>query len=181
MQVFIAILRGINVGGHRIIKMDFLRQIFGVIGMKDVKTYIQSGNVVFRSDINDIGALAELIRDTIQKSTGFDVKTIVIEAQDFLNKVASNPYIIHEYDMKQLFGTFLETEPHETTALSSIDTSNDTFILGNKIIYLKCVGSYHTSPLTNEIFEKKLKISCTTRNWKTILTIKTMIEEMLST
>lgn len=178
MQIFVAILRGINVGGHRIVKMDQLKQIFEDIGLKDAKTYIQSGNVVFRSEITDVNSLAERIRHEILNSTSLDVKTIVIESRDFLERLAANPYLNEGADIQQLHGTFTECRLVDTDPISSLNTKGDTFMIGHQIIYVKCAGSYHTSPLTNDVFERRLKVSCTTRNWKTLTALVTMIEAM---
>ena len=94
MTIYIALLRGINVGGHKIIKMADLKQAFESIGLKQVKTYIQSGNIVFKSE-EDITFLKERIQSEIKNVFGFDVPVMLRTHEEFINITKRCPYEVN--------------------------------------------------------------------------------------
>lgn len=173
MSKKIAILRGINVGGRRKILMADLRQLMTDIGFMDVGTYIQSGNVFLNSnkEATDI-KLAEEIEQAILDKYGFAVPVIVKSVDEIVQAVQENPfYQDKEVDIKTLHLTFLkETPSSENLAKTeAYDYSPDKFVIQDKCVFIYCEGKYHQSKLTNNFFEKKLKVPATTRNWKTVL------------
>ncbi|NQX82978.1 MAG: DUF1697 domain-containing protein [Flavobacteriaceae bacterium] len=169
----IAILRGINVGGKRIILMKDLKAIFIKLGFTDVVTYIQSGNVIFDSgnNLSNIDC-ADMIEKSINIAYGFEVPVIVITADELKIFVEENPfYKLEVSDITKLHLTFLKEKPSEESVLN-IETYNckpDEFVIKDSSAYIYCEEKYHKSKLVNSFFEKKLKMSTTTRNWKTVL------------
>lgn len=169
----IAILRGINVGGKRKILMADLKELFERLGFTDIKTYIQSGNVIFNSpnqlSDNDISAKVE---KSISDKYRFDVPVIVRSENELEQAVEKNPfYKGEEVDINRLHLTFLKKIPTKENRLKteSYNYAPDEFIIDDKNVFVFCEGKYHQSKLTNSFFESKLKVAATTRNWKTVL------------
>ena len=177
MQRFIAILRGINVGGHRKIKMADLKQMLANMGFENVETYIQSGNIAFNSNESPV-KLESNIEKEISKTFGFDVPVIIRNREEMANVINSNPYV-DSSEITSLFVTFLSSQPGQTEIekLNQFDVGDDMFIIRGKDIFMKCIGPYHKSKLTNALFEKNLKIKATSRNWKTCLKLHEMINK----
>jgi uncharacterized protein (DUF1697 family) len=171
MQKYISILRGINVGGHKMIKMDALRKMYEMLDFSDVKTYIQSGNVVFVYKKTNCEDLQNKIAENIVKTFSFDVPVMVKEAEDIVSVLENNPFVNdRNEDEKTLHVTFLSEIP-DTEAVEKIKNATyggDEFVIVEKTIYLYCINSYHQTKLSNNFFENKLKVTATTRNWKTV-------------
>ena len=167
----VAILRGINVGGHRKILMADLRALFDSLGFKDVSTYIQSGNVIF-STTEDLGnsEIERKISDAIMNAYEFDVPVIVRTAREIADLALLNPFFDSSTDVSKLHLTFLgkDPEPENVSAITKLDFSPDKIEVKGYSAFIYCDGKYHTSKLTNDFIEKKLKVKATTRSWKTI-------------
>ncbi len=186
MQTFISILRGINVSGQKKILMADLKALYEKLKFKDIITYIQSGNVVFKSDGNlsdpvAIGLeLAEKIENAIYKKYNFQVP-VIIRSKEELNKIiSSNPFLKEkDVDAKKLYVTFLSQMSNKADVenMEGIDYSPDTFIIKGKEIYLHIPVSYGETKLSNNFFEKKLKVKATTRNWNTVNTLSEMTSQ----
>jgi uncharacterized protein (DUF1697 family) len=176
MHQKIAILRGINVGGHRKILMVDLKKTFMNLGFTDIITYIQSGNVIFNIDgeISYID-LSEKIEKAISKKYGFDVPVIIRTADELENVISINPFLQEdEVNIDRLFLTFLKDKPLEENRekTESYDFSPDRFVIDDKHVFIFCEGKYHKTKLSNNFFESKLKTSATSRNWKTVLKLR---------
>ena len=169
METYISILRGINVGGHKLIKMQALTKLYEDLGFKNVKTYIQSGNVVFQAKQTDSTLLEEMISKKITEIFTFEVPIIVTLQKEIAKIHKNNPFIYEKnYDTNLLHVTFLSQKPKQADiAKITGDFGKDEFIISDKAVYLYCPNSYSNSKLTNTFFENKLKVSATTRNWKT--------------
>jgi uncharacterized protein (DUF1697 family) len=171
MQTYIAILRGINVSGHKLIKMDALRKLFDDMGFKNTKTYIQSGNVVFQIKETKPKDLEKKIASSILKEFGFEVPVLVKEADELEVVLKNNPFINkRKEDVTKLHVTFLSDES-EKALIDKIKEgayASDEFIIAGKTVYLFCPKGYGNTKLSNTFFENKLKVTATTRNWKTI-------------
>lgn len=172
MKKFIALLRGINVSGHRLIRMEDLRELFSEMGFKDVSTYIQSGNVIFRSGNSEAADMERLITQAIQKKYGFEAPVRIVDFEDLQIVFANNPFINnHSRDIPFLHVSFLSGIP-DLEDLKKLDAKAflpDEFFVNGNYIYLYCPNGYGRTKLTNSFFEKKLKLEATTRNWKTII------------
>lgn len=177
MTTYISILRGVNVGGSKKIKMDLLRQMFVDMGFSLVQSYIQSGNLIFQSNDVDKKLLEEKIANGILTNFGYKVPVIVLKAEEMKNIIQKNPFIGEETkDVSFLHVTFLSSIP-EKTSLDNLKTANygvDEFELIEKAIYLYCPAGYGNTKLTNSFFENKLKLTATTRNWKTVNELASM-------
>jgi uncharacterized protein (DUF1697 family) len=167
----VAILRGINVSGKNMIKMPALAHTFTNMGFTNVRTYIQSGNVIFETGAEIGPELEAQICDGIKKDFGFDVPVLVIEARVLKQIQEENPYMERgNIDITKLHITFLADEPH-AARFSEIDAEKylpDEFILKGKALYLYCPTGYGNTKLNNNFFENKLKVRATTRNWNTV-------------
>jgi uncharacterized protein (DUF1697 family) len=178
MQTFISILRGINVSGQKKILMQDLKTLYESLQLKEVQTYIQSGNVVFRCNekITDV-KLGKKIEEAIFKKYNFHVPVIVRSSSEMKNIVSSNPFVKEKnIDEKKLHVTFLSEIPSEENvkSIENIDFSPDRFIISGKEIYLHVPESYGETKLSNQFFEKKLKVTATTRNWNTVIKLMEM-------
>ena len=172
MQTFISILRGINVGGQKKILMADLKGLYEKLKFKDVATYIQSGNVVFESDGKESDIeLAKKIEKAIYKNYNFQVPVIIRREEELKKIILSNPFLKEKnIDLKKLHVTFLGEIPSKANieGIKSVDFLPDQFFISGKEIYLHIPESYGETKLFNNFFEKKLKVSATTRNWNTV-------------
>ncbi|PWH86176.1 DUF1697 domain-containing protein [Brumimicrobium oceani] len=178
MEKKIAILRGINVGGKRKILMTDLKSMLVEIGIMNAKTYIQSGNVIFESELKNL-ELSLQIESEILKKFGFDVPVIIKTRAELKAAISSNPFFTSDADMSKLHLTFLNKKPSEKDieSLRSFDSKEDQFEIQGENIFIFCEGKYHQSKLTNNFFEKKLKVGATTRNWKTVLKLMELSQD----
>ncbi len=181
MSVHIALLRGINVGGHNKLPMQDLAAIFGEAGCSNVRTYIQSGNVVFAA----APALARRIPDIISASIDdrFDLAIPVVtrSADQLAAIVAANPYVGDgdvgaEVDKKQLHVAFLADTPSAANiaALDPQRSPPDEFVVHSAEVYLRCPNGVARTKLTNAYFDTALGTTSTMRNWRTTLTLLEM-------
>ena len=171
MQTYISILRGINVGGHKMIKMDALRKMYETLDFTGVKTYIQSGNVIFVYKKANCEDLENKIAENIVKIFGFDVPVMVKTSDEILEVLQNNPFLEKpDEDEKALHVTFLSKIPDaaDVEKIKNVEYAGDEFVIVGKNVYLYCVNSYHKTKLSNNFFENKLKVTATTRNWKTV-------------
>jgi uncharacterized protein (DUF1697 family) len=179
MITYIALLRGINVSGSNLIRMDALKICMERIGLISVRTYIQSGNLVFVYPQTVNSELEKLISTTILSDFGCKVPVLVKKGMEFQEAIASNPFILGDQtQIETLHITFLSGNP-QNELLDKIlplkDSSDEAIIIENRI-YLNCPNGYGRTKFTNTYFEKKLKQIATTRNWKTMLKLKDMAD-----
>jgi len=179
MGIYICILRGINVSGHKLIKMDALKKLFEDLKFQHVRTYIQSGNVIFESKKVDTKILENKIEKQILKTFGFEVPVLVKEKDELKKVIDHNPFLKNRNeDISKLHVTFLSSEPDTAniSKLSDIKFNNDEFMIIGTAVYLFCPDGYGNTKLSNNFFESKLKVSATTRNWKTIIELNKLAD-----
>jgi uncharacterized protein (DUF1697 family) len=179
-QSFICLIRGINVGGNNLLKMDALRALCEAIGLKGAKTYLQSGNVVFRSNL-DRGKLVDRIEEGIRKNTGFEAKVILRTAGEIRDVIAANPFKSGR-NPKALLVAFLGG-PIGTDAkalLSKLKIESEELHFGEHELYLYLPEGIAGSKLSNALTEKKLGVNVTARNWNTVNALLKMAEESSS-
>ncbi len=174
MMTFVALLRGINVSGQKQIRMVDLRKSCEGLGLKDVRSYLQSGNVVFCTGRADPRKLAAALRTRIAKDFGHDVEVLVLPARE-LNAVAdSNPLWRRSGGKEKLFhGTFL-FEPVSRDRFRKLKLPvqpGEQAVLVGQVILLYCPHGYGRTRLNNGFFEKALGTRATTRNWRTVLAL----------
>ncbi|MCA6364303.1 MAG: DUF1697 domain-containing protein [Bacteroidetes bacterium] len=177
MTTYIALLRGINVSGKRLIKMDALKTLCTSLGFEHVQTYIQSGNIVFQTTQKKTAVLQDTLRIALETAFGFEVPVCIKTSTELTQIITQNPFTSNpSFNPEHLHITFLHS-PTDHTLLSKIDREKflpDEFTLIGEAIYLHCPKGYGHTKLTNTFFENKLKQPCTTRNLKTCLTLQQM-------
>jgi uncharacterized protein (DUF1697 family) len=165
----VALLRGVNVGGKNCVPMKDLAEIFGKAGCADVRTYIQSGNVLFRATPAVAKALAPRIREQIAKRFGFQIPLVLRTAEQLAATIKNNPF--REIPQEALHVYFLAGVPDVASAaqLDPGRSKPDAFIVQGSEIYLHLPNGMGRSKLTNAYFDSKLATTSTARNWRTIL------------
>jgi uncharacterized protein (DUF1697 family) len=180
METYISLLRGINVSGQKKILMTELKLLYEKIAFTKVRTYIQSGNVIFSiAKKKDSKELAGMIAIALFEKYGFEVPVLVFTKKEIEEIVSHNPFLADEQkDRDKMHVTLLESLPgqEEINSLAGIESSPDLFSRVGKAVYLFCPNGYGNTKLNNNFFEKKLKQKATTRNWKTM----TILNELAS-
>lgn len=176
MNTYIALLRGINVGGHNKLPMAELRELLDDLGLQNIQTYIQSGNVVFKSEDQDTSVLAKRIGEAIDERYGFKPTILVLTREEFEDAIASNPFPEAKNEPKTLHLYFLESPPQEVDLekLEEVKKSNERFALLRKVFYLHAPDGIGRSKLAERV-ERVLKVSVTARNWRTVNKIAEML------
>ncbi len=177
MKKFVALLRGINVGGHKKIKMADLRVLLEENGLSNVSTYIQSGNVLFRSAQNR-SELEKLIAQSILNQYGFEVPVIVRPASAFAKLISGNP--ISGATPNHLSVMLLQSKPPRTKvdSIPDLESGDDQYVVIKDAIYIHCPNGIARSKLTIGFFEKHLGTTATARNWKSINKLASLAAEM---
>jgi uncharacterized protein (DUF1697 family) len=178
MTVFVAMLRGVNVGGNSL-KMDWLREACEGIGLGDVRTYVQSGNIVFSSGAS-AAKLGPALKKLIDAQTRLPVTVVIRSAPEMAKIVAGNPFARQKgVDLAKLHVTFLGKAPVKPARekLDALAGTRDEYRLAGQEIYLHCPVSYGQTRLSNTAIEKALAIGATTRNWNTVTTLCEMARD----
>lgn len=171
MKRYIGFLRGINVGGQKKVPMSELRLLLMDIGLHNVKTYIQSGNIIFDSNVGSVEDLNVLIGKSIFGRFGFKVPVLlksIIEVVDILDK---NPYGDQEdLDANKVYFVLLFTKPTKESVivLEQEEYVNEKFKIAKDCVYLCCGQGYGKAKLNNNLVERKLQVEATTRNYRTM-------------
>jgi uncharacterized protein (DUF1697 family) len=168
-------LRGVNVGGNTL-KMNWLRQACEEIGLRDVRTYVQSGNIVFTSRLG-AAKLAQMLKAMVDAQARLPVTVLVRSAPDMAKIVAVNPFLKQQHvDVAKLHVTFLDSTPTRPPLdrLDALAGSRDQYRLAGREIYLHCPVNYGETKLSNTAIEKVFGVGATTRNWKTVTTLQAM-------
>lgn len=169
MTRYIAFLRAINVGG-RVVKMDDLKKMLALPGIKNINTYIQSGNVIFDSTSADIQALKQKIEKKLLATLGYEVATIIKTIPDIERVIKNNPFKKYPEEMG-LHVSFLAgaADAALVQQLLTLQNENEQFnVLGTEAYILVRKGAYGETKFSNTFLEKKLKVQATTRNWATV-------------
>lgn len=180
MTTFIALLRGINVSGQKLIRMSNLLDSCAALKLQDVRTYLQSGNVVFRSQQGNTNKLAALISARIAQDFGHQVSVLVLTAKELNLVENANPvWPLSGGDEKLFHGTFLfqQSSAADFLKLKLPLQAGERAILKGNIVYLHCPLGYGKTKINNHYFEKVLRVSATTRNWRTICALNAMCAE----
>ena len=171
MNVYIALLRGINVGGRKVILMADLKRVFENLGFPKVTTYIQSGNVIFRSEKKSELELENRINSGIKRSFHFDVKVIVKDLNEIAEIVRRNPF--QEKELKpgeKIYFTLLYQKPanERITDLNKTRNDIDGFQVIDRTVYILCRKGYGKTLYNKNFIEKVLKVDATSRNLETM-------------
>ena len=165
---WIALLRGINVGGRHVLPMRDLMRILEKVGCRDVKTYIQSGNVVFRTSRRDASRLARIIGDEIDSQFGFRPMVVLLTAAELERAIEANPFPEAESDPSKLHLLFLvDSEQADLDRLEALRAKSERFELLDGVLYLHAPEGIGRSKLAAQA-ERALGAPATGRNWRTI-------------
>ena len=169
MKTYIALLRGINVGRKGVLPMQELAAILELLGCRNVKTYIQSGNAVFQHNETGVSELSIYITAAIAKSRGFAPQVLVLDAKRLANAAAANPFPEAEAEPKSLHLFFLDSTPSKAKlkSLANLQGDNERFKLRGSVFYLHAPNGVGRSKLAANV-ERHLGVAATSRNWRTV-------------
>jgi uncharacterized protein (DUF1697 family) len=178
MKTYIALVRGINVGGNNVLPMKDLVTLLENIGSQNVKTYIQSGNAVFQNREENAPLLSNKIRAAIKKSHGFEPQVLLLEPEDIERAIESNPFPEAESEPKTLHVHFLASMPKnpDLGGLKSIKSDRERFVLKDGVFYLHAPDGIGRSKLAANA-EKLLGVALTGRNWRTLCRVMAMAKQ----
>jgi len=170
-EVYITLLRGINVGGSKVILMADLKEVFRELGFSEAQTFIQSGNIVFASKKENTTELEEMIKAAIKNRFKFDVGVLVLRLDELEKIVKRNPF--NEDGLKtgeRIYLTVLSEKPakDKVPGLYRIRSDTDESELIDRTVYVLCRKGYSKSPFNNNSIEKVLKVRATSRNLETM-------------
>jgi uncharacterized protein (DUF1697 family) len=171
---FVALLRGINVGGHARVAMGDLRRLFEDLGHGGVTTYLQSGNVAFTALDDDPARVASDVEERITTDLGVTITVLLRTGEDLAKIVTGNPFLPQGADPTKLHVTFLSEAPGQAAAraLAAPPGEPDELVMAGREVYLHCPNGYGRTKLNNAFFERRLATAATTRNWKTVGKLK---------
>lgn len=180
-MIYTSLLRGINVGGNKTVKMDVLKELYESLGFKNIKTLLNSGNVIFESK-DSVAKLEKIIEANIIQKFGFEVGVVVVGFEQLKKIIKANPFKKEEQkDPSHLLMMFLKDDPNEKT-LNEFKKSYDgpeKFNLGEKVLYIYYGTGMAKSKLTNVLLEKKLETIGTARNWNTANKLVELMQPIL--
>lgn len=171
MSTFISLLRGINVGGQKPLRMESLRAIYAELDFINIRTYVQSGNVIFESQEQDQLRLHQRIEARIEQTCGYPIKVFILQPAELDRILKGNPFINdRNEDLSKLHVTFLYQTPADVAwnKLTPPGNMSDEFAPGEMAVYLFCPNGYGKTRLSNNFFKRKLGVPVTTRNWNTV-------------
>jgi uncharacterized protein (DUF1697 family) len=180
MPTFICLLRSVNVLGKNMIRMPELAGAFRKAGFKDVRTYIQSGNIIFEAGEESYDLLPGRIMDLITKQFSLTIQALVVTPQELAEIISQNPFVEKPgIDLTKLHVTFIDrdADPVKAGKLLSYIYPPDEIITGKRAVYVHCPEGYGRTKYNNTFIEKKLGANATTRNWNTCLRILEMSRE----
>lgn len=178
MKTYIALFRGINVGGNNILPMKELAALLEKLGAHGVKTYIQSGNAVFRHQAERASQLSSRISAAIKESHSFEPRVLLLDLVEMEQAMASNPFPEAESDPKTLHLYFLASAPRnpDLEMLDSLQKDNEQFKLIDNVFYLHAPDGIGRSKLAERV-EKALGVAATARNWRTVSKIMVLAKQ----
>jgi len=174
MKTHLALLRGINVSGHNMIKMDTLKNLLENAGFQNVRTYIQTGNVFIDSEEDQAASVGFKIKQEIFKVLGLDVPVVMISKSDLQACFINNSFVMEkECDFKKLYVAFVSKEL-QGSVINDLKISqfkpDEAQIDGNRIYIKYAIGAGNTR-LDQKYIEKKLNVIATIRNWNTVINL----------
>src|SRR5713101_3616743 len=181
MTVVVSLLRGVNVGGHNKIKMDALRSIYESLKLRDAQTYVQSGNVIFRTDERDIPRLAKRIEDGIERKFGFRPDVILRTAAEMREVIARNPFAKRRgIEPGKLLVSFHASDPGEEARerVRQMKCDPEEMRIEGREIYIYFPNGAGRSKLPWAGLGKMLKTAATGRNWNSVTKMLEMAEKM---
>lgn len=177
MQRFVCLLRAINVGGNNLIKMPALKECMHTLGLSNIQTYLQSGNVIFQALPQDIEELRKMIEGKIQEVFNLSITTFIYTEKDWRRISENIPF--QEKDHRQVYITLLGqmVSGQNTDILKEKLLPEDEIMLKDGVIYCYFPNGYGNTKLTLAFVEKKLSTYATTRNKNTVEKLNEMLGE----
>ncbi len=175
---YVALLRGINVGGKNKLPMNDLLDLFVQAGCRDAQAYIQSGNVIFRADPEVVASLPGVISARIAERFGYRVPVLLRTDEEISDVIRHNPFIAAGAAEETLHVLFLADRP-DAAGVDGLDPDRsppDAFIVRGQEIYLRLPNGAGRTKLTNAYFDTKLATISTGRNWRTVTTLFALME-----
>jgi uncharacterized protein (DUF1697 family) len=175
MNTYIALFRGINIGGSNMLPMKDLKVLLERNDCTDVRTYIQSGNAIFRSGARDAARLATRLGAAISKSHGFEPRVLLLTQRELERAAAGNPFDEARDNPKSVHLFFLAEPPAkpDLKACEALKARSERFALKGNVFYLHTPEGFGTSKLAGKA-EKLLGVAATARNWRTVTTLLEM-------
>jgi uncharacterized protein (DUF1697 family) len=170
LESYVALLRAVNLGAHNKVSMPALRALVEALGFEDVRTYVQSGNVVFKGAARDHGEVGRTIEDELERRLGLRVAVLLRGGGELAEILAGNPFVSGGTEPARLHVTFLSDvpDPVRVLALDPGRSPPDELRVAGREVYLHCPDGYGRSKLTNAYIERALGVAATTRNWNTV-------------
>jgi uncharacterized protein (DUF1697 family) len=181
MPVLISMLRGVNVGPHNRIKMDDLRTLYESLQLQEPRTYVQSGNVIFRTKQSNLGSLGKRIQDGISKKFGFRPEVIIRTAEEVTQSLGANPFRDRrDIEPSKLLITFLAAEPpaEAQTNIRTLKIQREELHLIGRELYIYFPDGIGTSKIPWSSVEKFLKVTGTARNLNSVMKMLEIAEKM---
>jgi uncharacterized protein (DUF1697 family) len=183
MPVFISMLRGVNLGAHNRIKMDELRSLYESLKLEDPRTYVQSGNVIFRTEETDVAKLTKKIQGRIAKTFGFSPAVVLRTTEEMRATVRANPFAKRrDIVAGKLLVTFLAAEPpaEASESLAAFKSLPEELHLRGRELFIYFPNGAGRSKLPWSQVEKLLKVTGTARNWNSVTKMIAMAEQLES-
>jgi uncharacterized protein (DUF1697 family) len=181
MPIALALLRGINVGGKNSLPMELLRELCENAGLDEVRTFIQSGNVVFSAPSREIAAAASKIEDVIEADRGFRPSVVIRTRDELAAAIRANPFAARaKAEPAKLLVMFLKSKPGAgaSAALEGVKRSDEQLRLIGRELFIDFPGGIGRSKLAIAAVEKALGVPATSRNWNTVLKLLAMADEL---
>ncbi|UQI46654.1 DUF1697 domain-containing protein [Streptomyces sp. HU2014] len=179
MTTYVALLRGINVGGKQRVPMQTLRALLTGLGCGSVRTHLNSGNAVFTHPDADEEGLAAGLERAISQELGLTVSCLVRTEGELRRVVDGNPFAGQEVDPSRFLVTFL-SGPVDPAAVADLDPAEfapEEFALGERVLYLHCALGIRDSRLAKKLTERRLGVVGTARNWNTVTKLAAMARD----
>ena len=174
-------LRGVNVGGHNCIKMEMLRTIYESLGLRDAQTYVQSGNVVFRTSTRDVAPLGKKIEAKIEQTFGFRPGVMLRTSAELRDVIRRNPFTSRRgIDPAKLLVTFLAAHPsaEARSKILSIKADPEELHVDGREVYGYYPNGFGRAKLSAALIEKTLQMPGTGRNWNTVTKLLELAEKL---
>ena len=183
MPVFISMLRGVNLGPHNRIKMDALRTLYQSLKLEDPQTYVQSGNVIFRTKEKNTALLATRIQKAVEKAFGFSPAVILRTTSEMKKAIAANPFSERDLEPGKILVTFLSAEPASEAerVLAGFKSHPEEIHLKGRELFIYFPNGAGRTKLPWSQVEKLLKVTGTARNWNSVTKMLEMAEAMEKT
>jgi uncharacterized protein (DUF1697 family) len=181
MPVLISMLRGVNLGPHNRIKMDALRALYQTLKFEDPRSYVQSGNIIFRTNVKNTPQLASKIKDAIEKKFACRTEVILRTTDELRKAIVASPFAKrHDLEPGKILVTFLagSPAPGSETSLGAFDSYPEEVYLNGRELYIYFPDGAGKSKLPWSKVEKFLKVTGTARNWNSVTNMLAIAEEL---